>query len=69
MMVYVYNGILLRHKMEGNNAICSNMNGPRDYHIEVSQRQTLYKSLICGNYKKKKNTNECIYKTETGSQT
>ena len=49
MMVYVYNGILLRHKMERNNAICSNMDGPRDYHIEVSQRQTFYKSLKCGN--------------------
>ena len=54
MLVYVYNGILLKHKMEGDNAICSNMDGPRDYHIEVSQRQTLYKSFICGNYKKKK---------------
>ena len=31
-MVHIYNGILLIHKKEWNNAICSNMDGPRDYH-------------------------------------
>ena len=31
-VVYVYNGILLSHKKEGNNAICSNMDGSRNYH-------------------------------------
>ena len=31
-VVHVYNGILLSHKKEGNNAICSNIDGPRDYH-------------------------------------
>ena len=31
-VVQIYNGILLSDKKEGNNAICSNMNGPRDYH-------------------------------------
>ena len=38
----VYNGIPLSHKKEWNNAICSNMHGPRDYHAnyEVSQRKT-----------------------------
>ena len=30
--VCVYNGILLCHLKEWNNAICSNMNGQRDYH-------------------------------------
>ena len=29
--VYIYNGILLRHLKKWNNAICSNINGPRDY--------------------------------------
>ena len=39
-MVRIYNGLLLCHKKEGNNAICSNMDGPRDYHIsEVSQKE------------------------------
>ena len=27
-----YKGILLSHKKEWNNAICNNMDGPRDYH-------------------------------------
>ena len=35
-----HNGILLSHKKEWNNAICSNMAGPRDCHIEWSQRKT-----------------------------
>ena len=30
----VYNRILLSHKKERNNAICSNMNEPRDGHTE-----------------------------------
>ena len=28
-MVHIYNGILLSHKQEGNNAIYSNIDGPR----------------------------------------
>ena len=31
----IYNGILLSHKKELNNAICSNMHGPRVYHINI----------------------------------
>ena len=30
-MVHMYNGILLSHRKEWNKAICSNMEGPRDY--------------------------------------
>ena len=44
-MVYIYIGILFSHKKEGNNAICSNMDGPRDYHTKVKsdrQRQISY---------------------------
>ena len=33
-MWYTYNGVLLSHKNEGTNAICSNMDGPRDYQTE-----------------------------------
>ena len=33
-VVYIHNGILLRHKMEQNNAICSNLNGTRDFHTK-----------------------------------
>ena len=30
----VYNGILLSHKKEWNNAILSNIDGQRDYHTK-----------------------------------
>ena len=36
----MHNGILLSHKREWNNAICSNMNGLRDYFIELSQGES-----------------------------
>ena len=29
-MVHIANGILISHKKEQNNAICSNMDGPRE---------------------------------------
>ena len=42
--VHTSNGILLSHKKEWNNAIYSNMDGPRDYHTRWSksdkERQT-----------------------------
>ena len=75
-VVYLYSGILLSHKKEGNNAICSNMNGPRDYHTKEKsdrERQIPYDTTYMWNLKKKqkkhKDTNELIYKTETDSQT
>ena len=34
---YIYNGILLSHNKEWNNAICSNMDGPRDSHTKWSK--------------------------------
>ena len=33
-MVHIYNGILFSHKKERNNAICSNMDEPKDCHTE-----------------------------------
>ena len=33
-VVQIYNGILLNHKKEQNNAICSNMDATRDYHTK-----------------------------------
>ena len=33
-VVHIYNGILLIHKRELNNTICSNMDVPRDCHTE-----------------------------------
>ena len=38
-VVYMYNGILLSHKKEWNNGICSNMDGPRDYHTKWSKSE------------------------------
>lgn len=32
--VHIYQGISLSHKKEGNNAMCSNMVGPRDFHTK-----------------------------------
>ena len=70
-MVNVYNGILLSHKKEWNNVICSNMDGPRDYHTKWSksdrERQILYAIIYTWNLKN--SINEHIYKTETDSQT
>ena len=42
-MVNLHNGILLNYsaiKKEQNNNICSNMDGPRDYHIQWSGSET-----------------------------
>ena len=33
-VVHIYNGILISHNEVGNIAICSNMDGPRDYHTK-----------------------------------
>ena len=33
-VVHIYNGILLSYKKEWNIAICSNIDGPRDYHTK-----------------------------------
>ena len=36
-VAHIYNGILLSHKKEWNNAIYLNMDGPRDCHTEWSK--------------------------------
>ena len=38
-MVHIYNGILLSHRKEWNNAICRNMDGTRDCHTEWSKSE------------------------------
>ena len=67
MVVHIYSGILLSHKKEQNNAICSNMNGLRDCHMsEVSQGEKdkiPYDSTYMCNLKKNE-INELVYKTE-----
>ena len=70
-VVHIYNGILLIHKKEQNNAIYSNMDATRDYHTKQSkperERQTPYDITYMWNLKY--DTNEHIYETETDSQT
>jgi len=44
-VVNIDNGILLGHKRELNTAICSNMDGPRDYHTR-SDRKRKYRENI-----------------------
>ena len=70
--VYTHNGILLSHRKEWNNAICSNMDGPRDYHAKwsKSEKEKYHMiSLICGILKKKKGSIELTYKAEIAPQT
>ena len=65
-MLHICNGILFSHKKEWNNAVCSSIDGPRDYHTEWSKSEKdKYHmiSLIMWNLKKG-DTNELIYKTE-----
>ena len=63
-MVHIYDGILFSHKKERNWVICSNMDGPRDYHTKSSksdrERQVSYITYM---WNLKYDTNELIYKT------
>ena len=56
-MVYLYNGILLSHQKELNNAICSNVDRPRDYLTKWSnpgrERLISYDITYMWNLKKK----------------
>ena len=64
---HTHNEILLSYQKEWNDAIRSNMDGPRDYHIRWSkserERQIPY-DITC-TWNLKYDTNELIYKTET----
>ena len=65
-VVHIYNGILLRHKKEQNNDICSNMHGPRDCHTSWNksdtERQISHDITYIWNLRK--GTNELSYKAE-----
>ena len=68
-MVHIYDGILLTHEKEWNNAICSNMVSTGDYHVKWSildtENQTPYDIAYMCNLKHDRN--EPICGTETGS--
>ena len=70
-MVHLYNGILLSHKKEWNNAVCTNMDVTRDYHTKwrKSERERQIPYDITYMWNLKHDTNEHIYETETESQT
>ena len=70
-MWYIYTvEYYLAVRKEWNNAICSYMDGPRDYHTKQSkserETQIPYDSTYMWNIKY--NTNEHIYETKTDSQ-
>ena len=60
-VVHIYNGILLSHNKEQNNAICSNMDGPRDCHTERcksdTKRQISHDTTYMWNLKKRVQVN------------
>ena len=55
-MAHIYNGILLSHEKEWNNAICHNFDGPGDYHTKWNksdrERQISYDINYIWNLKK-----------------
>ena len=62
-MEYVHNGISLSHKKEENIAMCSNMDGPRDYHTKWSKSDRERQIYIAYMWNLKKNdTNKLIYR-------
>ena len=69
-VVHIYNGILLSHKKEENNAICSNLVELEIIVLsEMSLRERQIPYDITYMYNLKYDTDELIYKTETDSQT
>ena len=65
--MYIHNDIQLNHKKEQNIAICSNINGLKEYaQWNVRERQLQHDIT---NIWSKNNTNESVYKAEIDSQT
>ena len=62
---HTHNGILLSHSKEWNNAICSDMDGPGDYHTKWTKSDRKRQISITHMWNLKNNTGEFIYKTET----
>ena len=65
--IYIYNGILLSHKKEQNNAFSANMVATRDSHTmrNKSERERQIPYNITYIWKLKYGTNEPTFKTET----
>ena len=67
-VVHIHSGILLIHWKERNNCICSNMDGPRNYHAKWSQSDNdrLTSNAIAYMWNLKKGHNE-LCRTDTDS--
>ena len=68
-MVHTYNEILLSHRKEGNDAIFSNMDGPRDSQTKWHKLDSDKYHMISLIGHLKPNRNELIYRTEIDPQT
>ena len=62
-VVHVYDGVLLGYKKEWNNAICSDMDGPKDCHTEW-RKSDKDEYHIVHVWNLKMATNELTYKRE-----
>ena len=60
--IYIHNGMFFSHIKEWNDAMCSYIDGCRDYHIKWSQRHIIWYHLYVES--RKNSTNELTYKTE-----
>ena len=69
-VVPVHSGILLSHKKEWANAICSSMDAARDYHTKWSkpERERRIPHDMTYMWNLNYDTNEPIFKKETESQ-
>ena len=65
-MIHTHDGILLSHKKEWTNAICSNMDANRDSHTKrnKSERERQIPYVIAYMWNVKYVTNEPIYRTD-----
>ena len=68
-MAYIHNGIVLSHKKEKNNDICSNTDGTRDSHTKCSKSEgeRQIPRIISYIWNLMNGTNEPIYRKETNS--
>ena len=51
-VIHICNGILLIHKKEWKYAICSNIDGPRDYHTKWNKSDKYHEITYMWNLKK-----------------
>ena len=66
-MVHTHNGILVSHKTEQNNAMCSNIDVNRDTKWGKSERQRQMPYDITYMWNLNYGTNESVYRAETDS--